>query len=88
MSYDFLKIKRPERKADHPSASTQNLKIRSTVPIPMGLYPLMSWRVIGKNGNFKAFYWFRRITTMTLLVAPQEESRLLDLYNKQSVGII
>jgi hypothetical protein len=88
MTYDFLKIKRPECKAYHPSPPTQNSKIRNTVSIPMDLYPLMAWRLIWKNGNFKAFYWFRRITTMTLVVLPQEESRLLGLYNKQPVGII
>jgi hypothetical protein len=53
MSYDFLKIKRPECKADHPSPSTQNLKIHNNVSIPMGLYPLMAWRLIGKMAILK-----------------------------------
>jgi len=44
----------------------------------------MAWHLIAKNGNFKVFYWFRRITTMTLVVVPQEESRLLDLRMKQN----
>jgi hypothetical protein len=47
----------------------------------------MAWRLMAKNGNFKAFYWFLRITTVTLIVIPQEESRLLDLYNKQPACI-